>query len=462
MGREGAKYRAHANPTNTHTSPPKPFPPKPFPAGRTRHVRPPVPERSPPGVTLPQLQRQQDARRVIREGGDSAQAGQGAGHGSAEQGAGGDRGSAQRQTQGAGLGARGKGRGRKRGQGTEASNSGGGKSTGSGRQDAGQGAGKGHGHGKGTQGREQGAKAGGQGAHGVERGVVSERERSLGHGHGHGKDTGASRAGQGTGDRGQDQHVDRGTKAWGRGRDPRARVRAPWALGDRQDGAWKPWGEGGARGEGRGAGRPHSRTCSQCGASPPGIQQMPAHHTHHHHHHHAHLYNIDLDAGDLIPPPTPRPQHQPAPPALRAEPARMAAASAAEGRDAAPAPRAQGPQGVAARRAEGAQPWDRDWDTVPDPMGGEALPLVVEVYGWLSWACSGNARGMRNRPFDAVLLGRDGGNREVPPGGWAAPEDHERILRTVIRAAWHDRAPTWPAFLEGEAVLRIMDADANN
>ena len=36
---------------------------------------------------------------------------------------------------------------------------------------------------------------------------------------------------------------------------------------------------------------------------PPGIQQMPTHHTHHHHHHHhAHLYNMDPDAGDLIPP----------------------------------------------------------------------------------------------------------------------------------------------------------------
>ena len=69
VGRESAKYRAHANPTHTHTSPPKQFPPKPFPPGRARHVRPPAPERSPPGVTLPQLQRQRDARRVIQEGG---------------------------------------------------------------------------------------------------------------------------------------------------------------------------------------------------------------------------------------------------------------------------------------------------------------------------------------------------------------------------------------------------------
>ena len=154
---------------------------------------------------------------------------------------------------------------------------------------------------------------------------------------------------------------------------------------------------------------------------PAGIQQMSAHHTRHNHHHHAHLYNIDPNAGDLIPPQPPRPQHQPALPALRAEPAQMAAASAAGGRDAAPAPQAQGPQGGPARGAEGALPWYRDWDTVPDPLGGEALPLVVEGSGWLSLACSGTTRGMRNRPFDAVLLWRDGGNREVPLGGVGGP-----------------------------------------
>ena len=53
-------------------------------------------------------------------------------------------------------------------------------------------------------------------------------------------------------------------------------------------------------------------------------------------------------------------------------------------------------------------------------------------------------------------------NREVPPGGWAAPENHERVLSSVIRAAWPDRGLSWPAFLEEGAVLRIMDADANN
>ena len=140
----------------------------------------------------------------------------------------------------------------------------------------------------------------------------------------------------------------------------------------------------------------------------------------------------------------------------------MAAAPAAGGRGAAPAPQARGPQGEPAQGAEGARHWDWDWDTVPDPLGGEALPLVVEVYGWLSWACSGTTRGMRKRPSNAVLLRRDGGNREAPLGGWAAPEDHERVLQAVLWAAWPDREPTWPAFLEGGAVLRITDADANN
>ena len=84
------------------------------------------------------------------------------------------------------------------------------------------------------------------------------------------------------------------------------------------------------------------------------------------------------------------------------------------------------------------------------------------VYGWLCWANQGTTRGLRNRPFNAVLLRRDRGNREVPPGGWAAPEEHERVLRSVIRAAWPDRGPTWPAFVEGGAMLRITDADANS
>ena len=91
--REGAKYHAHTNPSHTHTTSPKPYPPKAaFPEGRPRPIRPPTPVRTPPGVTLPQLQRQQDAR-----WGEGPQVEQGAGHGSAEQGTGGDRGSAQGQ-----------------------------------------------------------------------------------------------------------------------------------------------------------------------------------------------------------------------------------------------------------------------------------------------------------------------------------------------------------------------------
>ena len=59
----------------------------------------------------------------------------------------------------------------------------------------------------------------------------------------------------------------------------------------------------------------------------------------------------------------------------------MAAAPAARGQGAAPAPQAQGPQAEPARGAEGARTWDRDWDAIPDPLGGKALHLVMEVYG---------------------------------------------------------------------------------
>ena len=74
----------------------------------------------------------------------------------------------------------------------------------------------------------------------------------------------------------------------------------------------------------------------------------------------------------------------------------------------------------------------------------------------------GLLRGMRNRPFDAVLLQREGGNPEVRPGGWAAQEDHERVLWAVGRARRPAREPKWPAFLEGGAVLRITVAEADN
>ena len=139
----------------------------------------------------------------------------------------------------------------------------------------------------------------------------------------------------------------------------------------------------------------------------------------------------------------------------------MAAAPAARGSGSAQAPQAQEPQAEPARGAEGARGnWARDWDTVPDSLGGEALPLVMQVYGWLSWATLGTTRWSRNRPLEAVLMQRDGGNREVPPGGRVAREDHESIFRAVIGAGRPDREPTWQAFLEGGPVLRVTDVEA--
>ena len=169
-------------------------------------------------------------------------------------------------------------------------------------------------------------------------------------------------------------------------------------------------------------------------------------------------YLINPDAGELVPPQPPRPRHQPALP--RAE-----GGAGADGLGGGGAGRGVGAAVAGAARGAGAG--GRGGPAIgpglgPDPLGEETLPLVGEVYGWLCWANKGTSRRSRNRPFDAVLLRRDGGNREVLPGGWAAPEDHERVLRSVIRAAWPDREPTWPAFLEGGAVLRITDADANN
>ena len=270
-----------------------------------------------------------------------------------------------------------------------------------------------------TQGREPGrsqgtgrarkgasrAPSGGQGAHGAEPGTVGERGRSQGHGHGHGKGTGAGSAGQGVGDRGGDRQQGQGDRGLGAGKGPKGKGKG--AVGPQKQAGRGMGARGGGRNKGRGVGdtAPPPPDVQPVRCIPPGIQQMPAHHTHHHHHHHAHLYNIDPDAGELIPPKTPRPQHQPAAPAPRAEPARMA--SAGGGRDAAAAPQAQGLQGEPARGAGGARPWARDWGTVPDPLGDEALPLVVEVWGWLGWASSGTTRGMRNRPFDALLLRRD-------------------------------------------------------
>ena len=64
--------------------------------------------------------------------------------------------------------------------------------------------------------------------------------------------------------------------------------------------------------------------------------------------------------------------------------------------------------------------------------------------------------------MDTVLLRRDGGNQEVPPRGWVARELQERVLWDAIWAGWPDREPTWTALLNKGAVLRVMDAEANN
>ena len=58
-----------------------------FPEGRPRPVNPLMPKRTPPGITLPQLQ-----RRLVQEGGDRDRAGRAASHGGAGRGADGDRG----------------------------------------------------------------------------------------------------------------------------------------------------------------------------------------------------------------------------------------------------------------------------------------------------------------------------------------------------------------------------------
>ena len=119
----------------------------------------------------------------------------------------------------------------------------------------------------------------------------------------------------------------------------------------------------------------------------------------------------------------------------------------------APEPRAEPARGAvgALRPAEARSGWVRNRDAAPDP-------LVLEVYGWLNWATSGY---MTNRPFDAVLLWRDRGNREVPAGVWVAREDQERVFRNMIRAGWPDREPGWPARLEELADLRVTGAEAH-
>ena len=84
--------------------------------------------------------------------------------------------------------------------------------------------------------------------------------------------------------------------------------------------------------------------------------------------------------------------------------------------------------------------------------------MVLEVYGWLTSATSGYNR---NRTRDALLLRRHRGNREISPGEWVAGEDHERVLGAVIQAEQPDQELAWPALLEGVAVRRVTDAEAN-
>ena len=48
-----------------------------------------------------------------------------------------------------------------------------------------------------------------------------------------------------------------------------------------------------------------------------------------------------------------------------------------------------GPRVLLSPGASGCGTWTRS----PTPLGGEALPLMMEVYGWLNWASSGITRG---------------------------------------------------------------------
>ena len=74
------------------------------------------------------------------------------------------------------------------------------------------------------------------------------------------------------------------------------------------------------------------------------------------------------------------------------------------------------PQGKRVRGYGGALPpagagygWVRDWDAIPNPLGGETFPVVLKMLRWLNSATSGY---LRNRSFDDVFLRQDSGNRE--------------------------------------------------
>ena len=425
VGRESAKYRAHANPAHTHTSPPKPFPPKPLPPGWERHVRPPTRERSPPGVTLPQRQRQRDARQVVQEGrsgggeGSSGRrdrqgAGEGPGHGKGAQGRG-----QGAQVQGAGRGEVGE----RAGQGV-----------GDGRRDPqhGQGAGEGPGHGKGAQGSGREPRCRGQDGGGWE----SERARAWGTG-------GGTRDMQGAG---------KGPKGKGKG------AAGPKGQAGRGMGA-----QGGGRGEGRGAegGAPPQPDVQPVRCTPPGIQQMPAHHTHHHHHHHHHhLYNIDPDTGELVPPPTPT---TPAP----ASPPRAEGGAGADGLGGGGTARGIGAAGAGAARGAG--------------TGGGGGPAMGPGLGRGPGPAGGGDPPPGGGSVRVVVLGQPGDLQEVEepalrcrappegrrrprgtPGGVGGPRGPREGPQVSDPGGVARQGPTWPAFLEGGAVLRITDADANN
>ena len=417
-GREYAKYRAHTNPSHTHTSPPKLYPPKaPFLTGGPRPVRPPAPERTPPGITLLQLRRQQDDRRVIRGGGGGA---------------------ARRRGRVPATGARNGGRGatggvprdkRSRQAWAHAARSEGERASKAPRPAAaerdraraadGTTSNKEQGKGKGTRRRCRGPCRAPRRAATERMELSGARLASIGAAKGMGTGTGRAQAlavrARAQVTVGRTHGVDRDTLAWGPGRDPRARARASWAPRDRQGGARELQGEGGAKEGGWGAGCPRSRTCCRCGASPPASNKCrrttPTTTT----------TTTPTSTTKTSTPETSSPQNPPTP--APASPPRAKGGAGVDGRcpggggaGAEQAPQAQGPQAEPAWGAEWARPADRDWNAVPDPLGNQALPLAVEMYGWLSWACSGTTRWMRNWPFHAVLLRRDGGNREVPQG----------------------------------------------
>ena len=215
-----------------------------------------------------------------------------------------------------------------------------------------------------TQGREpgrgQGTKRARRGASRAPRRAPTGRmERSEGRwasagpANGMGTGTGRARApavqarawvrgGETHGTRDRSVEAGKGTRGRGKG------AVAPQGQAGRGMGA-----RGGGRNRGRGPGgeAPPQPDVQPVRCIPPGIQQMPAHHTHTHHHHHAHLYIIAPDAGKLIPPQPPRPQHPPAPRAPRAEPARMASAGGGTGRGAGAA--GTGAAGGAGARGKG-------------------------------------------------------------------------------------------------------------